>query len=99
MTNEKFRMEIEDVFYIKGRGVIAIGEYPRTRYPQPQVREYVDIIGKNTHITTFIAGIECSYKLLSPPLPGDKLMLLLSNVEKKDIERGMVIQSIGEKEE
>jgi elongation factor Tu len=86
--DKPFLMAVEDVFTITGRGTVATGRIERGKV---KVGETVEIIGiKDTRNTT-VTGVEMFQKSLDEGLAGDNVGLLLRGIEKKDIERGMVV--------
>lgn len=86
--DKPFLMAVEDVFSITGRGTVATGRIERGKI---KVGETVELVGiKDTRSTT-VTGVEMFTKSLEEGLAGDNVGLLLRGIEKKDIERGMVI--------
>jgi elongation factor Tu len=86
--DKPFLMAVEDVFTITGRGTVATGRIERGKV---KVGESVEIVGiKDTRNTT-VTGVEMFQKSLDEGLAGDNVGLLLRGIEKKDIERGMVV--------
>jgi elongation factor Tu len=90
--DKPFLMSVEDVFSITGRGTVATGRVERGKV---KMGEEVEIIGLGQHKKTVVTGIEMFQKELDEGIAGDNLGLLLRGVEKKDIERGMVIAKPG----
>jgi elongation factor Tu len=91
-VDKPFLMAIEDVFSISGRGTVATGRIERGTV---KVGDKVQIIGiRNTQETT-ITGIEMFKKSLEEGLAGDNAGVLMRGIEKKDIERGMVVAKPG----
>jgi elongation factor Tu len=91
-VDKPFLMAIEDVFSISGRGTVATGRIERGTV---KVGDKVQIIGiRNTQETT-ITGIEMFKKSLDEGLAGDNAGVLMRGIEKKDIERGMVVAKPG----
>lgn len=87
-TEKSFRMSVEDVFTIKGRGTVATG---RIDAGIIKVGDPVEIIRGDKTITSTITGVEMFRKSLQEGQAGDNVGLLLRGVEKKDVERGNVI--------
>jgi elongation factor Tu len=82
-------MAVEDVFSIEGRGTVGTGRIERGKV---KVNEEVELVGLRPEIKkTVVTGIEMFRKLLDEGHAGDNVGLLLRGVERKDIERGMVI--------
>jgi elongation factor Tu len=87
--DKPFLMPIEDVFSISGRGTVGTGRIERGIV---KVGEAVDIVGmRDQMIKSTVTGVEMFRKLLDEGQAGDNVGLLLRGVEKKDLERGMVI--------
>ena len=92
-TDKPFLMPIEDVFSISGRGTVGTGRVERG---QIKVNDEVEVIGLRPKVTkTTVTGIEMFRKLLDDAQAGDNVGLLLRGIEKKDLERGMVIAKTG----
>ncbi|MHC4885606.1 MAG: elongation factor Tu, partial [Planctomycetota bacterium] len=87
-----FLMPVEDVFSIKGRGTVATGRIERGTIT---VGEDVEIVGLKETQKTVCTGVEMFQKTLDQGLAGDNVGLLLRGVEKKDIQRGMVLAKPG----
>lgn len=82
-------MAVEDVFSIEGRGTVGTGRIERGKV---KINETVDLVGLRPEVhSTVVTGIEMFRKLLDEGQAGDNVGLLLRGVDKKDIERGMVI--------
>jgi elongation factor Tu len=90
--DKPFLMSVEDVFSITGRGTVATGRVERGKV---KMGEEVELIGLGQHKKTVVTGIEMFQKELDEGLAGDNLGMLLRGVDKKDIERGMVIAKPG----
>jgi len=92
-TDKPFLCAVEDVFTITGRGTVATGRVERG---QLKSMEEVEIVGlKPESRKTVCTGIEMFRKLLDFCQAGDNVGLLLRGVDRKDIERGMVIAKPG----
>jgi elongation factor Tu len=91
-VDKPFLMPVEDVFSITGRGTVATGRVERGR---AKVGDEVEIIGLGAHKKTVITGAEMFRKELDEVVAGDNAGLLLRGVDKKEIERGMVIAKPG----
>src|SRR5205085_3847716 len=81
-----------DVFSITGRGTVATGRVERGIV---KMGEEVEIIGLGQHKKAVVTGIEMFNKELDEGMAGDNLGMLMRGVEKKDIERGMVVAKPG----
>ena len=92
-VEKPFLMAVEDVFTISGRGTVATGRIERGVV---NLNDEVEIVGLNEESKkTVVTGIEMFRKSLDRGEAGDNAGLLLRGVDKKDIERGMVIAKPG----
>jgi elongation factor Tu len=91
-TDKPFLLPVEDVFSITGRGTVATGRIDRGRI---KVGEEVALIGFGSDKKSVVTGVEMFRKLLDSGEAGDNVGLLLRGVDKKDIERGMVLAKSG----
>ena len=88
-----FLMPVEDVFSISGRGTVGTGRVERG---QVKINEEVEVVGLRPQaMKTTVTGIEMFRKLLDEAQAGDNVGLLLRGVDKKDLERGMVVAKPG----
>jgi elongation factor Tu len=86
-------MPIEDIFTISGRGTVATGRVERGIV---KVGEEVEIVGlQKESLKKVVTGVEMFKKLLDQGQAGDNIGALLRGVERKDIERGMVLAKPG----
>ncbi|MFN2567092.1 MAG: elongation factor Tu, partial [Gemmatimonadaceae bacterium] len=90
--DKPFLLPVEDVFSITGRGTVATGRIERG---QIKVGEEVQLVGFGAEKRTVVTGVEMFRKLLDYGQAGDNVGLLLRGIEKKDIERGMVLAKPG----
>ncbi|HZW38901.1 MAG: elongation factor Tu [Syntrophothermus sp.] len=91
-TDKPFLMPVEDVFSITGRGTVATGRVERG---QVKIQEEVELIGLGVHKKTVVTGVEMFRKELDSAMAGDNAGILLRGVDKKEIERGMVLAKPG----
>ncbi len=91
-SDKPFLMPVEDVFSITGRGTVATGRVERG---QVKIQEEVELIGLGVHKKTVVTGIEMFRKELDAAMAGDNAGILLRGVDKKEIERGMVLAKTG----
>ncbi len=91
-VDKPFLMPVEDIFSITGRGTVATGRVERGK---AKVGDEVEIIGLGAHKKTVITGAEMFRKELDEVVAGDNAGLLLRGVDKKEVERGMVIAKPG----
>jgi elongation factor Tu len=87
-TDKPFLMSVEDVFSITGRGTVATGRVERGKV---KVGDEVELIGLGAHKKTVVTGAEMFNKTLNEAVAGFNCGLLLRGIDKKEIERGMVI--------
>ena len=87
-----FFIPIEHIYSITGRGTVATGRVERGSFKRGQDAE---IIGYNKYYKTVIQDIEMFKKSLEEAQPGDSLGVLLKNVKRDDIRRGMAIVKPG----
>ncbi len=91
--DQPFLMSIEDVFSITGRGTVGTGRIERGKI---KVGETVDVVGMRPKISqSVVTGIEMFRKLLDEGQAGDNVGALLRGMDKKDLERGMVLAAPG----
>ena len=90
--DKPFLMPVEDVFSITGRGTVATGRVERGTV---KVGEEVEIVGLRDTAKTVVTGVEMFRKILDQAEAGDNVGLLLRGIDKKDIERGMVLAKPG----
>jgi len=92
-TDKPFLMPIEDVFTITGRGTVTTGRVERGRV---KVGDEVEIVGMREEIRkTVVTGVEMFRKLLDYAEAGDNIGTLLRGVDRKEVERGMVLAQPG----
>jgi elongation factor Tu len=90
--DKPFLLPVEDVFSITGRGTVATGRIERGIV---KVGEEVQLVGFGAEKKTVVTGVEMFRKLLDQGQAGDNVGLLLRGVDKKEIERGMVLAKPG----
>ena len=91
--DKPFLMPVEDVFSISGRGTVGTGRIERGMI---KVGEEVEIIGlKEESMKSVVTGVEMFRKLLDEGQAGDNVGLLLRGIDKKELQRGMVIAKPG----
>ncbi len=91
-TDKPFLMPIEDVFSISGRGTVATGRVERGIV---KTNDNLEIVGLKPVKKTVATGLEMFNKVLDEARAGENVGVLLRGVEKKDIERGMVLAAPG----
>jgi len=91
-VDKPFLMPVEDVFSITGRGTVATGRIERGKI---KTGEEIALVGFGSDKKSVVTGVEMFRKLLDDGQAGDNVGLLLRGVDKKDIERGMVLAKPG----
>ena len=84
-----FRMTVQDVFVIRGRGAVATG---RVEYGELRVGDQVKI---NDGPTVRVDAIEAVRKKVDTATVGDNVGLLFKTLDKNDLAAGDVITSSG----
>lgn len=88
-----YLMAVEDVFSITGRGTVATGRIERGIV---KINDNIEIIGMRPEVQkSVVTGVEMFRKLLDEGQAGDNVGILLRGIDKKDIERGMVLAKPG----
>ncbi len=82
-----FRMTVQDVFFIRGRGIVATG---RVEYGQLRVGDEVRI---NDGPGVRVDAIEAFRKKLDTATAGDNVGLLFKKLSNRDLAAGDVITS------
>lgn len=91
-TDQPFLLAIEDTLSITGRGTVATGRVERGTL---KVGENIEIVGLKDTKSCVVTGLEMFKKTLDETMAGDNVGVLLRGVQKKDIERGMVLAKPG----
>ena len=91
-TDKPFLLAVEDVLSITGRGTVATGRVERGAV---KVGENIEIVGLKDTKSCVVTGLEMFKKTLDESVAGDNVGVLLRGVQKKDIERGMVLAKPG----
>nr|WLG71276.1 translational elongation factor Tu [Chlorophyceae sp. KF-2023a] len=91
-TDKPFLLAVEDVLSITGRGTVATGRVERGTV---KTGESLEIVGLKDTRTAVVTGLEMFKKTLDESVAGDNVGVLLRGVQKKDIERGMVLAKPG----
>jgi len=92
-TDKPLLMPVEDVFTITGRGTVVTGRVERGMV---KVQDEVEMIGLHEESRkVIVTGVEMFRKILDQAIAGDNVGLLLRGVDRKDVERGMVIAKPG----
>ncbi|MCF7852641.1 MAG: elongation factor Tu [Simkaniaceae bacterium] len=91
-VDKPFLMPVEDVFSIPGRGTVATG---RVEKGLVKINDKVQIVGLRETRDSVATGLEMFNKILDEARAGENVGVLLRGIEKKDIERGMVLAAPG----
>ncbi len=92
-VDKPFLMPIEDVFSITGRGTVVTGRVERGKI---HVGDEVELVGIAKEIKKTVAtGVEMFKKQLDEAIAGDNIGILLRGIDKKEVERGMVVAKPG----
>nr|BAL70754.1 translation elongation factor Tu [Plasmodium gallinaceum] len=87
--NDDFLMPIEDIFSITGRGTVVTGKIEQGCI---NLNEEIEILKfEKSSIITTVIGLELSKKQLNQAQSGDNVGILLRNIQKKEIKRGMIL--------
>ncbi|MGO0122808.1 elongation factor Tu [Desulfothermobacter acidiphilus] len=91
--DKPFLMPIEDVFTITGRGTVVTGRIERGRI---RAGEEIEIVGfSDKPRKTVVTSVEMFRKILDEGVAGDNVGCLLRGIERKEVERGMVLAKPG----
>jgi len=91
-VDKPFLMPVEDVFSISGRGTVATGRVERGIV---KTNDKLQLVGIRETRETVATGLEMFNKTLDEAQAGENVGILLRGIEKKDIERGMVLAAPG----
>jgi len=91
-VDKPFLLAVEDVLSITGRGTVATGRVERGTV---KIGDSVEIVGLKDTKITIVTGLEMFKKTMNESIAGDNVGVLLRGIQKKDIERGMVIAKSG----
>jgi elongation factor Tu len=94
MSDPSFRMTVQTIFPIPGRGIVAIGQVESGVL---KVRDTIRIQRKDTSITAVVTGMEAYRKELHQAQKGDTIGALLGVVEINEVQPGDIL--VGFKEE
>jgi len=90
--DKPFLLAVEDVFSISGRGTVATGRVERGVV---KLNDKLELVGIRQTRDTVATGLEMFNKQLEYCEAGENVGILLRGVDKKDIERGMVLAAPG----
>jgi len=92
-TDKPFLMPVEDVFTITGRGTVVTGRLERGTLKVGDEAELVGLAPESKK--TVVTGVEMFRKLLDQAQAGDNIGALLRGIDRKEVERGMVLAKPG----
>merc|ERR1712039_906822 len=87
-TDKPFLIAVEDVFSITGRGTVATGRVERGTI---KIGDSIELIGLVDTKSTTVTGLEMFQKTLEESFAGDNVGILLRGVQKRDVQRGIVL--------
>jgi elongation factor Tu len=91
--DKPFIMPIEDVFTITGRGTVVTGAIGQGTV---HVGDKVQLVGIRPDVKeTVVTGVEMFRKMMDEGQAGDNVGLLLRGIDRKEVERGMVVAKPG----
>ena len=87
-TDPLFRMTVEDVFSIRGRGTVVTGQIESGTLT---VGDEISFRREGVFKKTVVTGIEAFRKQLQQAKVGDNVGVLLRDIAKPDIQHGDVL--------
>ncbi len=91
-VDKPFLMPVEDVFSISGRGTVATGKVEKGVV---KPNDKLQLVGLKETRDTVATGLEMFQKTLDYAEAGENVGILLRGMDKKDVERGMVLAAPG----
>ena len=86
--DKPFRMPVENVYSIPGRGTVVTGRLEQGVIKRGTECEFV---GYNKTLKSTITGVEMFHKILEEAQAGDQLGALIRGLKRDDIRRGMIM--------
>ena len=83
-----FRMTVEDVFFIRGRGTVVTGQIESGTL---NVNDEIYIRRPNSSKRVTVTGIEMFRKIVDQAQAGDNVGVLLRDLTKQEVEKGDVL--------
>ena len=83
-----FRMTVEDVFFIRGRGTVVTGQIESGTL---NVSDEIYIRRPNSSKKVTVTGIEMFRKILDQAHAGDNVGILLRDITKQEVDKGDVL--------
>jgi len=90
--DKPFLMVVEDVFPTKGHGTMVTGHIERGII---RVGEIVKIVGLRGNHSTIVTSLEMFQKTFEENITRNNVGILLEDVQRKNIQRGMIIAKPG----
>ena len=87
-TDPTFRMTVEDVFSIRGRGTVVTG---KVESGMINVGDEIFLLGQTGPRKVTVSGLEMFKKIQNMAWPGDNVGVLLAEVTKDQVRRGDVL--------
>lgn len=87
-TNPTFRMTVQEVLTIKGRGTVLIGQIENGTI---SVGDEIRIQGKDSDKTIAVTGLEVSRKRVTTAQTGDNVGVLLKDIDEIDVQQGDIL--------
>ena len=91
-SDPSFRMTIQDVFVIRGRGTVVTGQVESGTL---QAGDAVKIETQVDTIETVVTGIEMFRRSIKQAGAGDTVGVFLRDVTRDDVQRGDVLMGTG----
>ncbi len=83
-----FRMTVEDVFFIRGRGTVVTGQIESGEL---NVHDEIFVRRSNSSRKVTVNGIEMFRKIMNQAKAGDNVGVLLRDITKQDVQKGDVL--------
>lgn len=87
-TDPTFRMTVQDIFFIKGRGTVVTG---RVESGVITVGDEIRIQGKSASKIAVVTGVEVLRKVTTQAKAGDNIGLLFKDITKEDVQVGDIL--------
>lgn len=87
-ATEPFKMAIDNVFSITGRGTVVTGRIEKGTI---RLNDELDILGLKKDVQTTCIGLEFFHKTLTEAEAGENIGILVRGIKKHDLARGQVV--------
>ncbi|CAF0966365.1 unnamed protein product [Adineta steineri] len=91
-ADQPFLLPVEHVYTIPNKGTIVTGRVERG---SAKKGDAIEVVGHNKLGKGIIGGLEMFHQTIDQAQPGDQLGILLKNVRKEDIRRGVFVGKPG----